>query len=195
MKIVGITGGIGSGKSYVARLLATNYRVPVYDCDSEARRLMLGPAIREQLVRLIGPKAYTADGQLNKPVVASFLFANAEHAAAVNGIVHPVVKADFAAWATRQGTPVVLVESAILIEAGFLDVVDHVVLVDAPLDLRISRAMQRDGATREQVEARIRHQLPSSEQMPYADVVVCNDGSPIMPQLRFFMAQMFAQSV
>ena len=191
---VGITGGIGSGKSYVARLLAQNYRVPIYDSDSRARSLMLQPELRRQIEALVGLEAYNQDGSLNRAVVASYLFAAPEHVAAIDGIVHPAVKADFTKWAGSQSAPIVLLESAILVEAQFLDVVDSVIVVEAPLNLRLERAMQRDQVSREKVLARMRHQLTDDDRRAYASVVVVNDGRPIMPQLRFFMAEKLAQS-
>ena len=193
MTTVGITGGIGSGKSYVARLLADNYRVPVYDSDSHARRLMLEPELRRQIETLVGPEAYAADGSLNRAAVAAYLFADAAHAAAIDAVVHPAVKTDFCRWAAEQESAVVLLESAILVEAGFLDVVDSLIVVDAPLELRIERAMQRDHSTSQQVLARISRQLPDDERLAHADIVVNNDGRPIMPQLRFFMASLLGR--
>lgn len=193
MTALGITGGIGSGKSYVARLLADNYRLPVYDCDSRARRLMLEPQLRQQIESLVGPEAYHADGALNRSAVATYLFADAAHAAAIDAAVHPAVKADFCQWAASQAAPAVLIESAILVEAGFADVVDCLIVVDAPLELRIERAMRRDNATRQQVLARISRQISDAERLGHADIVVCNDGRPIMPQLRFFMASLLGR--
>lgn len=191
---VGITGGIGSGKSYVARLLADNYHVPVYDSDSRARVLMLQPELRQQIENLVGPEAYNSSGSLNRSAVAAYLFAAPAHAAAIDGVVHPAVKADFREWAGRQTSPLVFLESAILVEAGFLDAVDSLIAVEAPLELRIERAMQRDHATREQVLARMHHQITDDIRRVHADVIVNNDGRPIMPQLRFFMAEKLAQS-
>ena len=179
---IGITGGIGSGKSYVCHILAQQLGVPCYDCDREAKRLMhASPELRQQLQALVGAEVYDADGPLD--IMSRYLFADAAHAARVNAIVHPAVKADFLAWAAQQTTDV-LMESAILVEAGFRDVVDYLVVVDAPLELRIERAMQRDGASRQQVEARIRQQLPAEELRKQADFIVLNDGRDLGPQLR-----------
>lgn len=153
---IGITGGIGSGKSYVSHLLE-EAGIPVYDTDTEAKKLTLShPRIREGLLVLLGEDVYKADGSLNKPVLASYLFASTENAGRVNRIIHPCVYEDFQQWADRQaasGTEVVAMESAILFESGFHTAVDYVVMVYAPLELRITRAMQRDAAT----EAQIRH--------------------------------------
>lgn len=180
---IGITGGIGSGKTYVCRLLEQQLGVPLYDCDREAKRLMhSSPELRRQLSALVGAEVYDADGHLDKAVMSRYLFADAAHAARVNAIVHPAVKADFLAWAAQQATDV-LMESAILVEAGMRDSIDCLVVVEAPLELRIERAMRRDAASRQQVEARIRQQMPAEELRNYADFIVMNDGRDLLPQL------------
>ncbi|MBO4905420.1 MAG: dephospho-CoA kinase [Bacteroidaceae bacterium] len=186
--IIGITGGIGSGKSYVARLLNTLYNIPVYDCDREARRIMVEDTdVKRRLCSLIGDDAYTADGRLNKPAIAQYLFASANHAAQVNAIVHPAVKDDFIRWAKElQRTThlqIVAVESAILIEAGFSNAVDHILAVEAPADLRIARAMQRDTSSHRQVSERMAHQMTDEQRRAFASFVVVNDGRPVEPQL------------
>lgn len=173
---IGITGGIGSGKSFVCRLLAER-GVPVYSCDEEAGRLMENhPDIREALVGLLGTEVYTGEGRLNKPLLAAWLFASSGHAEQVNAIVHPVVKRDFVAWARRQTVPVVAVESAILFEAGMDTLVDRVLLVDAPREVRLRRTMSRDRATREQVEHRMDCQMPDEERRLRAGDILYNDG-------------------
>lgn len=172
---IGITGGIGSGKSYVSRLLEKR-EIPVYDTDSAAKRLMIERVdVRNGLTALLGPDAYAADGSLNKSVVASFLFASPQNAAQINAIVHPAVKADFLAWASaRRG--VVGMECAILFDAGFQDAVDFVVTVEAPLQVRVQRAMQRDGASEESVLQRIKAQMADEERRRRSDFVIENDG-------------------
>ncbi len=180
---IGVTGGIGSGKSYVCRLLAQRWQLPVYDCDSAAKMLMVSsPHIRQQLQELVGDDVYDASGQLNKGVMSRYLFTDAAHVKAVNAIVHPAVKDDFEQWASRQTGDVVM-ESAILVEAGFAKAVDRLVVVEAPLALRIQRAMARDGATEEQVRARVRHQLTAEQLRAYADIVIVNDGRDLLSQL------------
>lgn len=172
---LGITGGIGSGKSYVSRLLRAD-GISVYDTDAEAKRLMLShPSIRKDLIGLLGEDVYL-DGRLNKPLLASYLFASSGNAARINGIVHPRVKEDFLSWASRQESGPVALESAILFESGFEDVVDKVIMVYAPLDVRIRRVMERDHATREQVESRIAAQMSDEEKVRRADFVIMNDG-------------------
>mgnify|MGYP002623289031 CR=1 FL=1 len=195
--VCGLTGGIGSGKSYVARLLHTLYNIPVYDCDREARRLMVeSDTIRRRLAALIGPEAYTADGQLCKPVIARYLFASPQHATQVNAIVHPAVKADIRSWAEQQrqaGASYMLVESAILVEAGFLDAVDFVVAVEAPEELRLERAMQRDNSTAQQTRQRMDSQLTDAQRRAHSHFIITNDGQPLQPQLQALMQQLQAR--
>ena len=158
MVVLGITGGIGSGKSYISSLLQSHLNVPVYDCDTEAKRLMNeDKSIQQQLKKLVGAHVYK-DGELQKDVLADYLFANQQNAQQVNAIVHPAVREDFGSWAKRQNTDVVAIESSILFESGFDTLTDKVLFVDAPLEVRIQRVIKRDGCTRQQVKARIRMQ-------------------------------------
>lgn len=181
---IGITGGIGSGKSVVSRLLEI-MEVPVYIADTESKRLTnTDPCIRKELSALLGEEVYK-DGALNKPLLAAYLFGDAEHAAQVNGIIHPRVKKDFRQWTEeRDGLPWVAMESAILIESGFVAEVDVVVMVYAPLETRIERAMRRDSATHELVMKRIRSQMSDEEKRRQADFVIVNDDdTPLIPQV------------
>ena len=166
MTRIGITGGIGSGKSYVCQLLQQR-GIPVYSCDDEAKRLMQeSPVIREQLCQLIGSNAYIGQ-QLNKPAIAQFLFADNEHAAQ---------------------------ESAILFEAGFQDTVDVTVLVYAPHSLRLQRAMKRDHATSEQIEARMAQQMDEEEKRRRADHIILNDGiANLAEQIDLMLTQIAKQ--
>ena len=180
---IGITGGIGSGKSYVARLLTQHYGIPVYDSDSQARRLMTDDlALRNALIGLLGEGAYDPAGRINRQHVARYLFADSKNAARINAIVHPAVRADFLCWAERQ-TGHCAIESAILLEAGFRDMVNTLVVVTAPLDLRIRRACERDHSTEQQVRSRIDRQMPDAERQAAADLIIHNDGRPLLPQI------------
>lgn len=175
--IIGVTGGIGSGKSVVARLLRL-MDIPVYDCDSEAKRLMCENAsIRESLVRAVGDGVYDAMGRLDRACLASYMFGNAERVALINSIVHPVVRDDFRAWAQRTGKAVVAVESAILFEAGMDADVDTVWLVHASEDMRLQRAIKRDASNEKAIRCRMQSQLNEQEYMQRADVVLQNDGN------------------
>ena len=184
MICIAITGGIGSGKSYVSALLE-KAGIPVYNADNESKRLTTENAeIRSGLVNLLGEEVYV-EGVLNKPMLASYLFANAENAARVNAIIHPCVKKDFKQWMEMHAeSELVALESAILYESGFDDVVDTVVVVYAPKELRLKRAMLRDAASREQIEARMNAQMDDEEKCRKADFVVYNDGTlPLEEQL------------
>lgn len=186
---IGITGGIGSGKSIVSRLLEV-MGVPVYLSDSEAKRLTASdPTIRQELIALVGDEVYV-DGALNKAFLASYMFGHPERVAAVNQIIHPKVKEDFRQWVNAHShEPVVAIESAILIEAGFKEEVDKVVMVYAPLEIRIDRTIKRDGATKEQVLARIGSQMSDEEKCKQADYLIANDNkTALIPQVLEFIS-------
>ena len=154
-----ITGGIGCGKSYVARQMTELLGIPVYDSDTNAKRLNEeNPDIRQGLTALVGADVYDALGHLDKERIATYLFASDQNAQKVNSLIHPIVRADFLRWAEQQNSSVVAIETALLAESGLDKDVDKIIRVDAPLEVRITRAMQRDGATREQILARISRQ-------------------------------------
>lgn len=180
---IGITGGIGSGKTYVSHLLQS-LGVPVYDSDSRAKQLTVADAgIRQGLMALLGEQVYR-HGKLNKDLLASYLFASRENADRVNAVIHPVVFRDFDRWCEQAGTELVGLESAILFESGFDRHTDYVCVVSAPLELRIQRTMERDGRDRAAVEARIQAQMDDREREERADYVIVNDGiCPLLPQL------------
>lgn len=188
---IGITGGIGSGKSVVSRLLEI-MGVPIYISDSEAKRLtQTDRTIREGLTGLLGEEVY-AGGVLNKPLLASYLFGSPEHARQVNGIIHPRVKEDFRIWARRHAdSRIVGIESAILIEAGFASEVDKIVLVYAPEEVRIRRAVARDASSREAIQRRIASQMSDEKKREQADFVIVNDGeTPLIPQVLQLIASL-----
>ena len=180
---IGITGGIGSGKSIVSRLL-TLTGIPVYQTDTEAKRLMLSDTgIREGLTALAGNEVYNEKG-LNKAFLASYIFGHPEHLKQVNAIVHPRVRDDFRLWAGKARQEIVAMESAILLEAGFTNEVDKIVMVYAPSEVRIARAIRRDSATRKEVERRIQSQMDDEKKRGAADFVIVNDGeTPLIPQV------------
>ena len=188
---IAITGGIGSGKSYISNILQ-EYGIPIYNTDDEAKRLMVSDeGIRRDLVALLGEEVYV-EGALNKSLLASYLFADAENAARINGIVHPRVKLDFCRWLEQHtDKEIVGMECAILFEAGFDDAVDAVVMVYAPEALRVERAMKRDHATEAQIRSRIAAQLDDEEKRKRADYVIYTDGSiPLDSQLSTLIAQL-----
>lgn len=159
---IGITGGIGSGKSTVCALFREQ-GVAVYDSDAEAKRLMAESAdLRRRLIEAFGEECYNAEG-LDRKYLASKVFGCEEDLQRLNSIVHPAVREDFRAWAERQRGSYVVLESAILFEAGFENEVDATLAVMAPLEERVRRTMERDGVEREQVMERIKHQMSDDE--------------------------------
>jgi len=192
---VGITGGIGSGKSVVSKLFSV-MGIPVYNCDAASKELTVkDDGIREKLIELVGPEVYVSDGSLNKALLASWLFKSDAHVQKVNAIIHPAVKRDFLQWVDRQqieGYTVCAMESAILFEARFEDVVDKIVVVSASMETRIQRTMQRDHLEREAVLERISRQLDDAVKVGRADFVVHNEGEQLLiPQLSGFIASLF----
>ena len=166
---IGITGGIGSGKSYICQRLKTR-GIEVYDCDSAAKRLIrTSDSIRRQLTQLIGEDTYIGES-LNKMAVARFLLASESNALAIDHIVHPAVFQDF------MDSGMQWMESAILYESGINKLVDRVIVVTAPLEIRIQRVMQRDGITRENVEQWMQRQWSQEEVRKRADYEIVNDG-------------------
>ena len=159
---VGITGGIGSGKSTVCRLFEQN-GIAVYDSDARAKALMAEDAtLREQLVEAFGAECYNEQG-LNRAYLAGRVFGDDAELQRLNGIVHPAVKEDFRRWADVQRGAYVVLESAILFESGFDTQVDTTLAVMAPMEERLRRTVERDGVDREAVRRRMEHQLSDDE--------------------------------
>ncbi len=182
---IGLTGGIGSGKSVVSHLLKT-MGIPVYIADDESKRITsTDTLIKQQLINLLGEEVYI-NGALNKNLLAAYIFSDAEHAKIVNEIIHPRVKEDFVKWVAKNSKyPVVAIESAILIEAGFTDEVDIVAMVYAPMDLRLQRLALRDSSSsKEQILKRIQSQMDDEKKKALADFVIVNDEQiPMIPQV------------
>lgn len=187
MNKFGITGGIGSGKTYVSHLLARR-GFSIFNCDDAARDLMQTDSLLQRdLSALIGRPILTEAGRLDKSVIGSYLFKSPEHIRQVNTLVHPLVRKQFLKWVkekenkckgkgglTRQW---VGLECSILFEAHFDDLVDFVISVYAPEDVRLKRVEQRDGLTKKQVEERIARQLPEGEKLKRSDFIIRNDGN------------------
>lgn len=170
---VGITGGIGSGKSTVCRMLAER-GVALYNADSRAKELMsTSESLRKALIENFGAETFTAEG-LNRQYLAERVFNDAEQLRLLNSLVHPAVIADFEAWAEEQEGHYVVFESAILFEAGLENRVDAVVAVMAPESLRVERVMARDGHSKEQVMARIKNQMSDDERSDRAKYSIVN---------------------
>ena len=190
--IIGLTGGIGSGKSTIAKQLrAMGYAV--YDTDSEAKRLIVEDAhVRQQMEQLFGKEVY-ADGVYQTALVAQRVFADRSLLSQLNNIVHPAVKADITRWAQTINQPTqpyttlhratpCFIECAILYQAGFDELCDKVIVVTAPEEIRLARAVARDHSTIEKVRARMRAQ-ETEKDILRADLVVNNDGQTPIPTL------------
>ena len=168
---VAVTGGIGCGKCYVCGFLRRR-GMDVYDCDSAAKRLMrTSLSMQDSIRKLIGAAAYTDDGILDKAVVSRFLLASPDNAARLNAIVHPAVAADFEASGMQW------MECAILFTSSFDRLVDRVVCVTAPLELRLNRIMERDGISRDRALEWIECQMPQEEVLRRSDFEIVNDGT------------------
>ena len=182
---IGITGGIGSGKSVVSHLLEV-MGVPVYISDEESKKVVAtDPVIRKELCDLVGEEVFSG-GKLNKTLLATYLFASSTHASQVNGIIHPRVKEHFRQWSShKECLDIIGMESAILIESGFADEVDCIVMVYAPLELS-------DNASCEQIMQRIRSQMSDEEKCERASFVIINDGEkPLIPQILELIAFLY----
>ena len=175
MKRIGLTGGIGSGKSYIAGILE-KMGYPVYYSDQQAKVLTdTHPEIRAGLISRFGTGIYS-EGILNRKELAAHIFNSEPDRIFVNQLIHPVVRADFDRWCAEQHTALVFNEAAILFETGAYQQFDATVLVIAPLETRIERIMQRDRCTHEQAEARIQSQWSDEQKTPLANAIVSNNG-------------------
>lgn len=173
MILVGLTGGIGSGKTTVAKLFL-EMGVPVYVADEHAKRLMhSSKTVKRKLVEEFGANAYL-NGKLNRTYLAEIVFNNKEKLAAINSIVHPSVANSFKRWSRKQNSEYVIQENALLFETNSYKNFDFVILVTAPLDEKITRVMRRDDMTKQKVLARIKNQLPDDKKIPKADFVIQN---------------------
>ena len=173
-KIIGLTGGIGSGKSTVLRLFAEK-NAPYYIADIEAKMLMESDAgLRKKIIEYFGEQAYNDDNRLNTGYIASIVFTQPEELKALNAMVHPVVHADFLSFAKKIKVPYLIYENAILYESGADAFCDAVILVTAPEEERIRRVMFRDGVSEQQVRDRIRNQWSEERKKALADYIITN---------------------
>ncbi len=191
MVILAVTGTIGSGKSVVARIMEI-LGVPVYDCDSRAKSLMVDNTfVVNELKRMFGSECYDVDGSLNRKYLASRIFVDDANVKRVNALVHPVVKEDFIRWAYAQTEPVVAVETALLYESGMIDVVDKVLAVWTDKETAITRTMSRSGMSRSQVLSRMQKQMSADELLLLSDFSIYNSGEkPVLPAVVSLLAEL-----
>jgi dephospho-CoA kinase len=181
---VGLTGGIGSGKTVVAKLFET-LGVPVYYADDAAKRLMnTDPEIKAEVIRHFGEQSYGEDGSLDRKYIASIVFNDKEKLERLNAITHPVTIRDASEWMKMQTTPYVIKEAALLFESGAAEHLDYVIGVYAPQHIRVKRVMDRDGLSTADVMKRISRQIDEEMKMKLCDFVITNnDQQLVMPQV------------
>lgn len=179
MKTIGVTGGIGSGKSVVCKVLEAN-GFPVFYSDDEAKKIIQSnDFVISELVHLLGPETYVK-GVYNRAFVSQQLFSNPSLREMVNQIVHPAVRSEFQHWKAKQKAKLVFNEAAILFETGMYKQYDATILITAPIEVRIERIKSRDHLTKEEIEARINSQLGDAEKIKLATYTVNNDGKSLI---------------
>lgn len=173
--VAGITGGIGSGKSTAAKFFE-ELGIPVYNSDTRAKLIQNeNSEVKAKIIAAFGEEAYDENG-LNKAYLSKQVFQDNEKLKVLNSIVHPAVFKDFEAWKIAQQTPIVMKEAAILIESGSYKDCDMVISVMVDIEKRIARTMERDGLTREDILARINHQITDEERITKSDFIIDNNG-------------------
>lgn len=184
---IGITGGMGAGKSVISEMMRC-LGIPVYDADIASKKILnSNTKVKTQLIELLGEEIFS-NGQLNRPLMAQLIFNNNELLLKTNAIIHPAVFEDFIAWSEAQNKEVVACETAILFESGMVSYFDSILMVSAPLEIRIERCIKRNKFTREQVMERIAKQMDESKKTELSDFVIDNDNrKALYPQLKNFL--------
>jgi dephospho-CoA kinase len=205
--IIGLTGGIGSGKSTIAKVFA-NLGVPVFDADAAAKNIMqANPLIREKLIRHFGPEVYIQSEKiegtdleehaapiLNRAYLSKIVFSDNYQLEVLNAIVHPITIQTALDWAATQDAPYVIKEAALFFESGSVAGMHKMIGVTAPLSLRIHRVMKRDGVTKEEVQKRMSHQIEESIKMKLCDWVIVNDDQHlVLPQVLALHGKILAE--
>lgn len=184
---IGITGGMGAGKSVISEMMRC-LGIPVYDADIASKKILnSNTKVKTQLIELLGEEIFS-NGQLNRPLMAQLIFNNNELLLKTNAIIHPAVFEDFIAWSEVQNKEVVACETAILFESGMVSYFDSILMISAPLEIRIERCIKRNKFTREQVLERIAKQMDESKKIELSDFVIDNDNrKALYPQLKNFL--------
>jgi dephospho-CoA kinase len=184
MKRIGITGSIGSGKSTVTNIFK-QLGVPVYDADSRAKMLMVNsPSLIAGTKSLFGEEAYLPSGELNRQLISSKAFHNQNLLTQLNGLVHPAVYTDFEDWCAAQNAPYVIKEAALMFESDSYKQLNEIIVVTAPEEIRIERASQRDGVTREAILSRMKNQFSQEEKLARGQYEIKNDEQMLLiPQV------------
>lgn len=190
---IGITGGIGVGKSVVTKIFKV-LGIPTYDADREAKDIMVkNDAVRQSLMQTFGKEVYFEDGSLNREWLGKRVFSDAEELKKLNAIVHPAVIKDGEDWAAAQTSIYSVKEAALLFESGSYKALDFTILVVSPLELRIERVMQRDKVDRQEVLRRINKQMPEEEKEKLSDCIVYNNDEHSLIEQVMELHQKFIQ--
>jgi dephospho-CoA kinase len=181
MVIVGITGGIGSGKSTIAKVFES-LGYPVYQADAAAKQCYVqNPALKKAVVHLLGKESYTGTGTLNTAFISQQVFSDEEKLKKLNALVHPAVKEHYQQWLTKHAAAKLIVkEAAILIETGGHKEVDFTILVTTRKQIRIQRVLKRDSLTLAEIENRINKQWTDEQKIPFVDLIINNDNSALI---------------
>ena len=183
MKKIGITGNIGSGKSYVCKIFE-NLGIPVFYSDDETKKLYLIPSVKTLIINRFGQEVYFDDGTLNRKLLSYHLFKNEDAMRFIESVLYPALNQHFDQWCEQQRSPYVLYESAILFEKNYEKFFDKIIFVSAPEDIRLQRVMKRDDCSEENVRSRMRLQFDENTKISKADYVIYNDGTkPVEPQV------------
>jgi dephospho-CoA kinase len=178
--IIGITGGIGSGKSTIAKIFSV-LDIPVYNSDERAKEIYLEPQVRAEVEKVLGTEAYHSDNTLNKKFIAFRIFADKQLLEKINLIIHSAVGKDFTSWVEKNSDKKIVVkEAAILFETGIYKSCHKTILVTAPEEVRIQRVMSRDNISREEVVKRIGNQWGDEDKKKLADFVIDNGGEQLV---------------
>ena len=182
--IVGLTGGIGSGKTTVAKLFEIMNCI-IYNSDERAKEIYFKPQVKASVIELLGEQAYSSNNTLNKDYIAKAVFSNSELLQKLNAIIHPAVKQDFEEFVAKQNpTQIILKETALLFEADIYKQVDFSILVTAPTELRIKRVKKRNSITEDEIKNRINAQWSDEQKIPLANFVIYNnDKEALIPQV------------
>ena len=180
---VGLTGGIGSGKTFVANVFA-HLGIPIYSADTEVKQLYnTNQQLLQQLKSMFGSHIFEGDA-LNKKALAAIAFSNSNALNKLNALIHPMVEKHFNAWVAQQYSPYIIQEAAILFESGFNRLMDKTIAVTAPQELRIERVIKRDSTSVTEVYKRMRHQLSQEKLVGMVDyTITANDITPLLPQV------------
>ena len=180
---VGLTGGIGSGKTFVAKIFKT-LEIPVYDSDTEAKKLYFRNDVRKKMTENFGNEVYLDNGQINKVYLSKIIFNDKNALKTVNSIIHPLVKEHFDNWVKQQDAPYIIKEAAILFESAAYKDMCKIISIIAPFELRIERVIKRDKTDKESIIKKINNQLPNEELIKRSDYYIINDEKKaLLPQI------------